>query len=93
LVVSKTSLSTHLQTNNIRGTIMDLLKASPYTFPALLAAGLLLNPYVFPPPQTRDQIIKPKDEHVLILGGSEGCGKGLAEEYVLKRGAKVQVSE
>jgi NAD(P)-dependent dehydrogenase (short-subunit alcohol dehydrogenase family) len=25
----------------------------------------------------------------LILGGSEGCGKGLAEEYVLKRGARV----
>ena len=70
-------------------TTMELLKASPYTLPALLVAGLLLNPYVFPPPQTREQIIKPKDEHVLILGGSEGCGKGLAEEYVLKRGAKV----
>jgi hypothetical protein len=89
LVASKSSLSTQLEKAKVQGTIMDFLKTSPYTLPALLAAGLLLNPYIFPPPETREQIIKPQDEHVLILGGSEGCGKGLAEKYVLKRGAKV----
>ena len=70
---------------------MDAIKSFPYTLPLLLGAGSLLDSYLFPAPLTREQIVKPKDELVLILGGSEGCGKGLAEEYVLKRNAKVYV--
>lgn len=68
---------------------MDLFGSFPLTIAAIAAAGLLLGPYINPGPLSREQLIKPKEEFVLILGGSEGCGKGLAEEYVLKRGAKV----
>lgn len=68
---------------------MNSVLNSPYTLPVLLGAGSLLDSYINQGPLTREQIVKPKDEHVLILGGSEGCGKGLAEEYVLKRDAKV----
>lgn len=63
--------------------------SNSYLLPLLLAVPLLLTPYLTASPVNRENIIRPKDEKVVILGGSEGCGKGLVEEYVLKRCASV----
>lgn len=37
---------------------------------------------------TREQLIKPAEEHVVLLGASSGVGKDLALAYA-KRGAKM----
>lgn len=65
------------------------MSSSSYLIPALIALPFFALPYLTKTPPTREQIIRPQDEHVLILGGSDGCGKGLAEDYAIKRGARV----
>jgi hypothetical protein len=70
----------------------SLPSSSPYLLSALLLLlPFLATPYLTSYPLPREQVIKPDQEYVLILGGSEGCGKGLAEEYVLRRNARVYV--
>jgi hypothetical protein len=63
--------------------------SNPYLLPLLIALPFLLTPYLTLSPVKRETIVRPKDEKVVILGASEGCGKGLVEEYVLNRGASV----
>lgn len=68
---------------------MQKVSNSPYLIPALIALPFFLLPYVTKTPPTRDQVVKPQGERVLILGASDGCGRGLSIEYAVKRGAKV----
>ena len=56
-----------------------------YTLPALLLVLRLLKARA---PPSREKLLAPAEERVLLLGASSGVGKDLALAYA-KRGARV----
>lgn len=89
----------------ISPTTLSLPLLSSHLLPTAILSFLsllVLTPLIAPKPPKRDVLLaqgaadsgkKGKkvamEECVLILGASEGVGRGLAEEYVLKRKARV----
>lgn len=60
----------------------------PSKFIYLLAIPILLRLFKARPLPTRERIIKPDEERVILLGASSGVGKDLALTYA-RRGAKM----